>query len=240
MEVRVGTAGWGIPRAAAETLTGEGPHLERYARVFSCVEVNSTFYRTHRASTYQRWSSCVPPDFRFALKVPKTISHERGLAACDDVLGRFFEEIAPLAGKRGPLLIQLPPSRAFDEAVAAAFFTSLRRMDDGAVACEPRHPSWFTAGAESVLRAFDVARVAADPAVVPEAARPGGSRSLEYYRWHGSPRVYFSSYDDERLESLANAQATARAPMWIIFDNTANGAATSDALRLLGRATRPG
>lgn len=212
---------------------GPGTHLARYARVFGCVEMNSTFYRPHRPSTYARWAAVVPPDFRFALKLPKTISHERRLVECGELVDDFVRETAVLEGKRGPLLLQLPPSFGFDPIVVAAFLTQVRDRYDGPLVCEPRHPSWFDGAADALLHAHAVARAAADPAVVPAAAVPGGWPALAYYRWHGSPRVYFSAYDDERLDAFSRASAEARKPAWCIFDNTAHGAAAGDALRLL-------
>ena len=82
-----------------------------------------------------------------------------------------------------------------------------------------------------------VARVAADPAVVPRAAEPGGWGGLKYYRLHGSPKVYYSAYLTDDLDALAGrlAEVATSAPTWCIFDNTAVGAATADALALLGR-----
>lgn len=200
--------------------------------MFSCVEINSTFYRSHRGSTYARWAESVPADFRFALKVPKEITHVRRLVDCDERLAAFLEETAHLGGKRGVLLVQLPPKLAFDRAVVARFFEYFRSSYSGLLACEPRHPSWFAQDADALLASFAIARVAADPALAPEASAPGGSDAFVYYRWHGSPRVYFSSYDAERLASLAAQASRHRSEVWCIFDNTTLGAATENALSL--------
>jgi len=105
------------------------------------------------------------------------------------------------------------------------------------VVCEPRHLSWFTEEVENFLRTMRVARVAVDPAITPEAACPGGWSGLGYYRLHGSPRMYYSSYDEGYLDKLVEElAASARArPTWCIFDNTALGAATANALGLMER-----
>jgi uncharacterized protein YecE (DUF72 family) len=237
--VRIGTAGWKIAGAARERFAGEGSHLERYARVFSCAEINSSFYRPHRPATYARWAASVPDDFRFALKVPKEITHARRLAGATEPLERFLDESASLGAKRGVLLVQLPPSFAFDADLAGAFFELLRARYDGGVACEPRHATWFTGTADELLRAARVARVAADPAVVPEAGVPGGWPGLVYYRLHGAPRTYYSAYDDARLQDTARLLRAATVPAWCIFDNTAMDAALPNALtlaELLGEA----
>ena len=230
--MRVGTAGWKIAGPVRERFTGEGTHLERYARRFSCVEINSSFYRPHRPSTYARWAASVPDGFRFALKVPKEITHKRRLVDATEPLESFLAESAPLGQKRGVLLVQLPPSFAYDADVVGAFLSGVRARYDGLLACEPRHATWFTAAATDALRQFEVARVAADPAVVPEAAVPAGWDGFAYYRLHGAPRTYYSSYDDQTLRDVAQRLRAALRPAWCIFDNTAMDAAAANALDL--------
>ena len=231
-EVRVGVAGWSIPKAHAARFPEDGSHLARYAQRLSAVEVNSSFYRPHRVSTYARWAAETPEDFAFSVKVPKEITHKRALVDIDEPLERFLVETAALGAKRGPLLVQLPPSLAFDNGIATSFFNTLRGRYGGAVACEPRHRSWFTPQADRLLIDQEVARVAADPAVVPRAADSGGWGGLVYHRLHGSPKMYYSPYQGPYLAALAATIAAAAevAPVWCIFDNTALGAATVDAL----------
>jgi uncharacterized protein YecE (DUF72 family) len=230
----IGTAGWAIPRAAAHRCEGEGTHLQRYARVFRCAEINSSFHRPHAASTYAKWSDSTPAGFRFAIKLPKEITHVRKLRQARPALERFLDESAGLGAKRGPLLVQLPPSFAFDARVAGRFFALLRSLYTGPVVCEPRHPSWFEPAAV-LLGRYDVARVAADPPPVPAAREPGGWPGLAYYRLHGSPRKYWSSYDDRALAALAAAVDQRDGESWCIFDNTASGAALENAWELQRR-----
>jgi len=234
----IGTAGWSIPRQQASEFPLVGSHLERYARRLPAVEVNSSFYRPHRPQTYERWARNVPESFQFAVKLPREITHVRRLLDATQLLERFLSETGALGGKLGPLLVQLPPSFVFAESVAAAFFASLRDRFAGQVACEPRHPTWFTDEADAQLRHFEVARVAADPAVVPRAVAPGGWPGLVYYRLHGSPQMYYSAYEPEYLDALAERMSGSMAHagmVWCIFDNTARGEATKDALGLLQR-----
>jgi len=232
---RVGTAGWGLPRQWRDRFPSDGSYLERYATRFSAVEINSSFYRPHRRVVYERWAASVPDDFRFAVKLPQAITHDQRLVASDVLLDVFLEEARGLGERMGPLLVQLPPSLDFDAEQVGEFFATLRERHAGAVACEPRHESWFTPAAESLLRVHDVARVAADPARVPAAASPGGDDRLVYFRLHGSPRMYYSDYEPERLLPVAAALRDARArgaDAWCIFDNTTLGAATGNALLL--------
>jgi uncharacterized protein YecE (DUF72 family) len=234
--VRVGTAGWSIPTSDSAAFPADGTSLERYAARLGCAEINSSFHRPHRRSTYERWAASVPEQFRFSVKLPKTVTHQRKLVDCSDLVSTFLEEAGGLGGKLEVILVQLPPSLAFDHALARGFFPLLGRV--AAIACEPRHPSWFEDAADALLSELKVARVAADPARVEAAARPGGWAGLAYYRLHGSPVIYRSSYEPERLDDYAVAMAGkvgAARDTWCIFDNTASSAAIGNALDLMRR-----
>jgi len=235
--VRIGCAGWSIPRQYADGIAGNGAHLERYSLALNCAEINSSFYRSHRLSTWSRWAESVPDDFLFSVKAPKAITHEAKLDCSKDSeeqLDAFLAEARTLGNKLGPILFQLPPGLKFDQARATAFLKMLRKSHLGLVALEPRHESWFTSHVDTFLREFEIARVAADPAVVPEASRAGGSTALIYHRLHGSPHMYYSAYDRDDLDALAaliRSQCLA-SEVWCIFDNTASGAALGNALAL--------
>ena len=232
--ISIGTAGWSIPRAAAEAFPDAGSHLARYAAVLSCVEIDTSFHRPHRTTTYARWAATTPPSFRFAVKLPKTITHAGRLRDSEAPLVRFLDEVAGLGDKLAILLVQLPPSLMFESPVVEAFFECLRNRHAGAVACEPRHASWFTPEAERLLTRHRVARVATDPASTPLASRPGGwDDGPVYYRWHGSPRTYWSAYDEAWLAARACeiGSFVIDRDVWCIFDNTAAGAAIDDASR---------
>src|SRR3954469_14358031 len=144
-EPYIGGPGWAIRREHSERFAHVGSHLERYATLFNCVEINSCFYRPHRVSTYERWAGSVPADFRFAVKLPKIITHELRLIGAQSHLEQFLGETSGLGVKRGPILVQLPPSLVFDATIAEVFFTDLRDRFDGDIVFEPRHESWFTA-----------------------------------------------------------------------------------------------
>jgi len=235
MDVYIGCAGWNLRKEFAEEFSPQGTHLARYAGRFNAVEINSSFYRPHRTATYARWAACTPSNFRFAVKLPKQITHVCRLAGVNPPLEQFLGEIAGLGEKLGTILVQLPPSLAFDATVAAEFFAALRARTLAPVVCEPRHPSWFDPPAETLMVERRIARVAADPSVVPTAAVCGGWPGTCYFRWHGSPRTYYSSYDDSALAELASRLLTAAEngrDAWCIFDNTALGAATQNALSL--------
>jgi len=237
--VFVGCAGWSVPRVVATRFPGEGSHLERYARVLPAVEINSSFYRPHKPATYARWRDAVPGQFRFSVKIPKEISHLRRLRDCAGPLADFLAEAGELREKLGCLLLQLPPSLAFDAPTAQAFLALLRERTEGAVVCEPRHASWFGVEAAALLEAFGIGYVEADPSPYPLPAPHAGP---VYLRLHGSPRIYYSDYPDSVIEAVAAKLAALRdagQTAWCVFDNTAEGAAVPNALSLLEKlATR--
>lgn len=231
----IGTAGWSISSAAASHFPLDGSHLQRYAQVLDCVEINSSFYRPHQSATYARWAASVPAPFRFSVKLPRSITHERRLRDCAVELDRFAGEVMQLGKKLGCVLVQLPPSLRFEAGVAAAFFSALRQRFDGMLACEARHLSWFETGATELLTMQTITRVRADP----PAGRPGPhvpTTAAAYFRLHGSPKIYYSDYPADYLAALATEwRAQTHGDSWCIFDNTAAGAALFNALDLQAR-----
>jgi uncharacterized protein YecE (DUF72 family) len=246
MKVFVGTAGWTVPKQhlALFPAPDEGAqrsHLDRYAGRLRCVEINSSFHRPHRRTTWERWAATTPDDFRFAVKAPKAVTHVAKLQNTGSALLEFFEAVRGLGNKLGPVLVQLPPKLSFDEGVAHEFFTTLRELHLGAVVLEPRHPSWFTASVDRLLRSFEIARVAADPPKGSKlAALPGGWEEPSYWRLHGVPRTYYSEYDGDWLQAFAKQlqlleDVPSSKETWVIFDNTALGHATANAVWLQDR-----
>ncbi len=232
--MRIGTAGWTVPKVHVALCGAEGTHLQRYASAFNGVEVNSSFYRPHGAKTWAKWAASTPEDFRFAVKAPKSVTHEAKLVRCGAALTTFFEPVKELGEKLGPVLFQLPPKLVFDDAVAREFLDTLREVYGGAVVCEPRNASWFAPEVSRLLSEFEVGRVAADPPKGSAlAGKPGGWSELRYYRLHGAPRTYWSEYTAEQLDALAEeAGKQPMAETWMIFDNTASGHALGNAAEL--------
>jgi uncharacterized protein YecE (DUF72 family) len=237
--IRVGCAGWSLRKEHFELFPATGSHLERYAARFNCVEINSSFHRSHRTATYSRWAEATPHDFRFAVKLPKQITHTNRLIGVDEAISQFADEVEGLGAKLGAVLVQLPPSLAFEVDVAMRFFKQLTASIRCSLVIEPRHASWFDEAVTSLLVANGIGRVAADPAVTPAAAEPIVASDIAYYRWHGTPRIYYSSYDQITVRNLARSLITvASDEAWCIFDNTAAGAATTNALSLWEYATQ--
>lgn len=232
--IRIGCAGWSLATRDQDRFPPGASHLARYAQVFNAVEVNSSFYRPHRPVTWRRWADAVPPGFQFSVKLPRTITHEARLEGAGELIRVFLDEVLNLGDHLGCLLVQLPPSLVFT-AGAQRFFDELRQLYEGPVVCEPRHASWFSREVDAGLRGRGIGRVAADPALMPRAHLPGGDRRLEYLRLHGSPRMYYDAYSPEilaRIGQRLRRPDTGNGVRWVIFDNTAAGEATGNALAL--------
>jgi uncharacterized protein YecE (DUF72 family) len=235
----VGVAGWSIRKEHTHLFDAEGTHLQRYASRVAAVEINSSFYQSHKRETYERWAKSVPAAFRFAVKAPKLLTHDACLEEVGQPLKQFVHEIGGLGRKLGCVLVQLPPSLAYDPRTVETFFTAFRARYRGPMACEPRHPTWFTGAGDYRLEAHGVGRVGADPPCAKDGGEPSASTRVVYYRLHGSPDMYYSSYDATYLDRLvARLRSFGRTPVWCIFDNTARGAATLNAMELIDKLSR--
>jgi uncharacterized protein YecE (DUF72 family) len=215
----------------ADKFSHDGSGLERYASVFNGVEVNSTFYRTHRNATLLGWSASVPAEFRFSFKMPRVITHDERLQGDGARLKEFVRQVAMVGDRLGPLLVQLPPTLEYDPEVAARFFEMLRSNFAGEIAIEPRHITWLKA--HDLFHRYDVVQVIADPPVITGDFRSAVSGRFGYLRLHGAPRTYYSRYDDDFIAGLAKSILASQAELiWCVFDNTASGAAIQNALSL--------
>lgn len=233
--IYIGCAGWTLSSKVSSHFPTEGSHLERYAQVYSAVEINSSFYRPHQSKTYARWAASVPDSFRFSVKVPRLITHQLKLRDANVALQAFVDQVAGLEEKLGCLLLQLPPSLALNKLEAQQFFAVLRGLTSVRVVCEPRHASWFSPEAVDVMRDAGIACVRAHPLPIPGVEPAGDPRTL-YIRLHGAPVIYYSAYDRAFIDAVAMRIAEARRhgqKVWCIFDNTAQGEAIPNALTLM-------
>lgn len=232
--VRVGLAGWSEAasryRALLSPASDEVKGLRRYANTFDFVEINSSFYRQVRKSTCEKWAAEVPDDFIFSVKMHRLITHYTRLKDTD-LLGDFFGPMAGLGKKLGVVLVQLPPSLAFDAATAGKFFACLRWHYQGCAVCEPRHASWAGTEARSILTHHGIAPVLTE---IPDGKVPPMAKGLPVYiRLHGAPRRYYSSYSGEQLRRLATfLSGHPRRARFVVFDNTASSAGVLNALEL--------
>lgn len=239
----VGCAGWSVPKADAAAFPVEGSHLERYAATFPAVEINSSFYRPHKPATYAKWADCVPEHFRFSVKVPRAVTHDARMENVEQQLVQFAREAGELGDKLGCLLVQLPPKFGFVDDPARTLFRQLHGLFGCTIAFEARHPSWFSEAATELLVESRVVRVVADPAAGQPGPHVPTSADTLYVRLHGTPRIYYSRYAPEYVESVRRAlarQTAAGRDCWCIFDNTAAFEAVPNALELMhGQYAQP-
>lgn len=232
--VRIGTAGWSVPSNMRAQFPSVGTLLQKYSTRFNAVEINSSFYRPHRVSTYEKWASQTSDNFSFSVKLPRAMTHDAKLVDIGQQLEVFIHEVSGLGPKLGCLLIQLPPSLQFSSSKYRETFTYLREAFTCSVVCEPRHPSWFTDEADAALSEAGIARVAASPSILPNSLKPGGDMQTCYYRLHGEPKMYYSNYTEHYLSAYSASikHQKQNSNVWCIFDNTANGYAFSNATDL--------
>lgn len=231
----IGTAGWSIPKDYSESFPPEGSHLKRYSQTFNMVEINSSFYREHQAKTYSRWKDEVQDEFRFSVKLAQKLIHECEFRPKAKELKESLENILHLEEKLGVILIQTPGKMGLHLKNAERFYKLIRKTYDGPLAIEPRNTEWISKESQKLLKDYGISKVIADP----ERCAGGGKTILKtggliYYRLHGSPIIYRSSYSKSYLENLA-MQMKKQKNVWCVFDNTSFGVATQNALDLKDR-----
>lgn len=211
--------------------------LKHYATFFNCVEVNATFYREQAPETFEAWSKAVPDGFRFAIKGHKYVTHMKRLLDPKRTIPRHLPALENLGGKLSAMLWQLPAHCKATPQRLDHFCTVLRtHFPHTPQVMEFRHTSWFTNEVEAILNAHNVATCISDAGTWPRwDAVTGG---LAYLRLHGHPQTYYSPYTDGFLDELAkriSAWNKSGIAAHVYFDNTAEGHAPQDALRLIGR-----
>jgi len=145
MTILIGTQGWNYAAWVGPFYppgTRASEFLPTYSRAFRAVEVDSTFYAIPDARVVHAWTERTPPDFTFALKMPKEITHERRLRDADDLVREFLDVARELGPKLGPILLQMGPDFAPDELPELEhFMASLPR--DLRFALELRQSRWM-------------------------------------------------------------------------------------------------
>jgi uncharacterized protein YecE (DUF72 family) len=163
MKVRAGTSGYSYKEWKGNfypkdlSATGMLPY---YAKRFSTVEINNTFYRMPSEKILLNWSAQVPDGFAFVLKAPRRITHDKRLKNVDDDVAYLLKTVAVLGKKRGPILFQLPPFSRKDLACLREFLSLV--PPEGQAAFEFRHQSWFDDEVFAALRAHNASLCVAD------------------------------------------------------------------------------
>jgi uncharacterized protein YecE (DUF72 family) len=227
----IGTSGWSYRPWRGRFYPEELPArrwLAYYAARLSSVEINATFYRLQKPDTFAGWVDRVPDGFRFAFKASQYLTHTRRLRDSAEGLNRLLDTTVPLGGKRGPMLLQLPPRFPPDPERLSSFLAAC--PSDLEVAVEFRDPAWFTSEIEAVLRRSGAALVWSD---YPGAESPHWDTGpFLYVRRHGTAGRFHGRYGRQALETLATAVTGAAKTEYCYFNNDAEAAAVLDALEL--------
>jgi uncharacterized protein YecE (DUF72 family) len=234
--IRIGCSGWNY-RDWRGAFYPEGlpasRWLEHYASVFDTVEVNNTFYRLTTAKAVGRWAEQTPPEFCFAVKASRYLTHIKRLAYEPVNLDRFYEPLEPLGGKLGVVLWQLPPNFRRDDERLARWIDTL---PDGRHALEVRHSSWYDAAVFGRLHERDIALVT--PHRKGLDAPHVRTASFAYHRFHYGVRGRRGNYSDTELDALAPQLQDVRG--YAYFNNDWEAFAPRNAVALSSRIRAAG
>ena len=230
----IGTSGWHYDdwkgRFYPEKLP-KAKWLEFYARHFSTLELNNSFYRMPSEQAFNRWYDSSPSNFVFAVKASRFITHIKRLKDCDEALDNFMSRTRILKEKLGPLLYQLPPGLHRDDGKLAAFLEKL--PDSLKHVIEFRHESWLVEEVFALLRRYHVGFCVFD---MPRLACPLlATADFAYVRFHGRDGLYSSCYSDEELADWAGKirdLGTNLDSVYIYFNNDIEGFALKNAVTI--------
>ncbi len=236
MAVHIGTSGWsyahwdgvlyppGLPTAH---------RLDHYAREFRTVELNASYYRWPADAAFANWRRRLPATFILSVKAPRALTHAKRLYAPESWLARIARGLTRLGSRAGVLLVQLPPSAAFDRARLAYF---LQCVPVGMrVAMEFRHPSWHQDTTFGLLQEHGAAYCVMSGANLPCILR--ATAGFVYVRLHGPDHhhMYAGSYGDDELrwwsDRIGEWQAMGR-DVFVYFNNDGSGNAVRNARTL--------
>jgi uncharacterized protein YecE (DUF72 family) len=233
--VRIGCSGWNYKHWREVVYPKRLPTrkwLAHYAELFDTVEVNTTFYRLPRRDSVSAWVAETPPDFLFAVKASRYLTHMKRLTDLDRGVERFYERIEPLvrSQKLGPVLWQLPESFHRDD---ERLGNALAALPEGRHCLEFRHPSWFNEEVYAQLREHGVALVIGDH---PQRSFQAHELTTDwtFVRFHYGSRGRNGNYSERELQAWAARIDTWRegAEVYAYFNNDWNAYAVQNALSL--------
>jgi uncharacterized protein YecE (DUF72 family) len=239
--IHIGTSGWQYDHWRGSFYPPDLPPegmLAFYARHFDAVEINNSFYRMPSPAAVAGWRDATPPDFRFAAKASRYLTHMKKLKDPEPGLANFLPRLDALGSKLGPILFQLPPHWRCDLDRLAAFLGALppgRRY-----AFELRDPSWHTPAVYALLARHHVASCIYDLGGIQSPLEL--TADFAYVRLHGPAAAYQGSYDRPALEGWARRLrewAAHLVQIHVYFDNDEAGYAPRNALELRALVAAP-
>ncbi len=236
----IGTSGWSYKHWRGVFYPEDLPQskwLGFYAKHFSTVEINNSFYRLPKRETFKSWKDKTPSGFVFAVKASRYITHVKKLKDVDEAWERFFYNALALGEKLGPVLFQFPASWHANAERLAGFLSIL--PDGYRYAFEFRNESWFNDGIYSLLEKKKAALAIADSPQWPlvlETTAP-----FTFIRMHGGRILYASDYSAKELSEWAQKVAgylNRRLDVYVYFNNDAHGYAVKNARQLTVQVSR--
>lgn len=237
--IHIGTSGWSYKDWKGlfypETLKNTD-WLSFYANTFSITEINTSFYHLPKKQTVEGWVKKVPARFLFCPKMSRYFTHLKRLHDPEESLEKFFEVFEPMQSKMGPVLLQLPPSLAFNAETTAHLYEVLRQQYKGyTFAMEVRHKSWLEKESLDLMKQYHIAFVIAQSGNRFPYATHITAKHI-YVRFHGPEGLYNSSYPDSQLKYFAklfDEWSAAGHSVWAFFNNDFYGYAIQNGLRLI-------
>jgi uncharacterized protein YecE (DUF72 family) len=236
----IGTSGWRYDEWRGEFYPDVWPKsrwFEYYAQKFPCVEVNATFYRFFKDTTYQKWYDKAPEHFRYVLKAPRFITHRKYLKDVEKEIESFWKSVMILKEKFGLILLQLAPGMPYElERLRKALLTF---GDPKRVAVEFRHIRWITDEVQDLLKETGAIFCNSDSPKFKLTERV--TSDTGYIRLHGRMQWYNYEYPKEELKEIAETakrMGTQNAKdIYIFFNNDVGGFAPKNAQTLMNLLT---
>jgi uncharacterized protein YecE (DUF72 family) len=236
--LHIGTSGWSYRHWSGNFYPKElrpDKYLEYYITKFSCVELNSCFYRLPLEGTVTGWKDRTPETFRWCTKLNRIITHDLKLVNVEDPLENYFNAFEGMKNRLGPVLVQLPPGITFSKSLICGFLDILKEFyNQYRFAIEVRHSSWINDDFFDLLLHYGIGFVIAD----------SGDRypyyekvttDFVYLRFHGRETLYASDYNETDLQFYATKMTNwlnDNKEVWAFFNNDYFGFAIKNALRL--------
>ena len=201
-----------------------------YSDHFPTYEMNGTFYKAPTLKVMQNWYLKGPENFVYAVKAPKIITHLKRFKACEDEINIFYEVCKNgLKEKLGPVLFQLPPSFHYSEENLELIIKNLNPEFKNTI--EFRHESWWKKEVFEILEKNGITFCNVSHPTLPDSVSK--TSNIGYFRFHGSPKMFYSSYSEEYLKKIyEEITKNSFEEFYIFFNNTASTAGVLNALEM--------
>lgn len=231
-KVRIGISNGQVPgnKSTFPEVFQSKTRLHYYGSLFNTIEINSTFYKTPRRQTCVKWTDDVPDDFRFTLKLSRSITHAPELNYEAGSIEKFMEAASGICQKKGCLLIQFPGKITLEYfAKVEEILSGIRQYDasnEWRLAVEFRNESWYIRETTELLNEMGAAMVLHDFSKA-KISTVSDNAEFSYLRFHGPEGNYRESYSDDVLiekSVFIHELSSSERDVYVCFNNTAGNA----------------